>query len=199
MRDLAVFSRQFATLIASGMPMLRSLYTLEDQTEDPKIKEAAVEPAQGRRGGQLGRGGDGAAADDLRPALPLDGASRRGLRPARDGAGDGRLPAREARRAAPPDPLGGDVPGARLRLRDHRDDRRSSPSSSRSSSASSRSSPRDVPGEGAELPLHVADHGRDLRRDHRLLVHRLAGAAPRSPSASSSGRRPSAAAISGTR
>src|SRR4029079_18158632 len=40
MRDLAVFSRQCATLIASGMPMLRSLYTLEDQTEDPKIQEA---------------------------------------------------------------------------------------------------------------------------------------------------------------
>jgi type IV pilus assembly protein PilC len=34
MRNLSVFSRQFATLIASGMPMLRSLSTLEDQTED---------------------------------------------------------------------------------------------------------------------------------------------------------------------
>jgi len=42
MRDLAVFSRQFATLITSGMPMLRSLYTLEDQTEDERIKEAVV-------------------------------------------------------------------------------------------------------------------------------------------------------------
>ena len=40
MRELAVFSRQFATLISSGMPMLRSLYTLEDQTQDAKIKEA---------------------------------------------------------------------------------------------------------------------------------------------------------------
>ncbi|MGI8460944.1 MAG: type II secretion system F family protein [Solirubrobacterales bacterium] len=40
MRPLAVFSRQYATLIASGMPMLRSLYTLEDQTEDEKLKEA---------------------------------------------------------------------------------------------------------------------------------------------------------------
>ena len=40
MRELAIFSRQFATLISSGMPMLRSLYTLEDQTEDEKIKEA---------------------------------------------------------------------------------------------------------------------------------------------------------------
>ena len=42
MRELAVFSRQFATLINSGMPMLRSLYTLEDQTEDEKISEAIV-------------------------------------------------------------------------------------------------------------------------------------------------------------
>ena len=40
MRPLAVFSRQFATLIASGMPMLRTLYTLEEQTEDEKLKEA---------------------------------------------------------------------------------------------------------------------------------------------------------------
>jgi type IV pilus assembly protein PilC len=43
MRDLSVFSRQFATLIASGMPMLRSLYTLEDQTEDEKITAAIVD------------------------------------------------------------------------------------------------------------------------------------------------------------
>jgi len=43
MRDLAVFSRQFATLVASGMPMLRSLYTLEDQTEDEKITAAIVD------------------------------------------------------------------------------------------------------------------------------------------------------------
>jgi type IV pilus assembly protein PilC len=42
MRDLAVWARQFATLIASGMPMLRSLYTLEDQTEDERLREAIV-------------------------------------------------------------------------------------------------------------------------------------------------------------
>ena len=40
MRSLSVFSRQFATLIASGMPMLRSLYTLEEQTEDEMLKAA---------------------------------------------------------------------------------------------------------------------------------------------------------------
>jgi type IV pilus assembly protein PilC len=40
LRELSVFSRQFATLIGSGMPMLRSLYTLEDQTEDAMLKPA---------------------------------------------------------------------------------------------------------------------------------------------------------------
>jgi type IV pilus assembly protein PilC len=42
MRELAVFSRQFATLNASGMPMLRTLQTLEDQTNDDEIKQAAA-------------------------------------------------------------------------------------------------------------------------------------------------------------
>jgi type IV pilus assembly protein PilC len=41
-RALAVFSRQFATLISSGMPMLRSLYTLEAQTEDEMLRKAIV-------------------------------------------------------------------------------------------------------------------------------------------------------------
>jgi type IV pilus assembly protein PilC len=41
MRELAVFSRQFATLVSSGMPMLRTLHTLEEQTQDEMIKEAA--------------------------------------------------------------------------------------------------------------------------------------------------------------
>src|SRR4051794_39027799 len=42
LRELSVFSRQFATLIASGMPMLRSLYTLEEQTEDEMLKAAVI-------------------------------------------------------------------------------------------------------------------------------------------------------------
>jgi type IV pilus assembly protein PilC len=41
-RELAVFSRQFATLVASGMPMLRTLHTLEEQTQDDKVKEAVA-------------------------------------------------------------------------------------------------------------------------------------------------------------
>jgi type IV pilus assembly protein PilC len=42
MRELAVFSRQFATLVASGMPMLRTLETLEEQTQDDLIREAVA-------------------------------------------------------------------------------------------------------------------------------------------------------------
>jgi type IV pilus assembly protein PilC len=42
MRELAVFSRQFATLVASGMPMLRTLRTLEEQTKDEMIREAVA-------------------------------------------------------------------------------------------------------------------------------------------------------------
>ena len=39
-REMAIFSRQFATLVDSGMPMLRSLHTLEDQTEDERLRDA---------------------------------------------------------------------------------------------------------------------------------------------------------------
>jgi type IV pilus assembly protein PilC len=42
MRELAVFSRQFATLVSSGMPMLRALHTLEEQTQDEMIKDAVA-------------------------------------------------------------------------------------------------------------------------------------------------------------
>jgi type IV pilus assembly protein PilC len=40
MRELAIVSRQFSTLVSSGMPMLRALSTLEAQTENDEIKEA---------------------------------------------------------------------------------------------------------------------------------------------------------------
>jgi type IV pilus assembly protein PilC len=42
MRELAVLSRQFATLVASGMPMLRTLHTLEEQTQDEMIRDAVA-------------------------------------------------------------------------------------------------------------------------------------------------------------
>jgi type IV pilus assembly protein PilC len=41
-RDLAIFSRQLATMISSGMSILRSLYVLEAQTENKFLKETIV-------------------------------------------------------------------------------------------------------------------------------------------------------------
>ena len=40
--DLAIFSRQLATMISSGMSILRSLYVLEEQTENKFLKETIV-------------------------------------------------------------------------------------------------------------------------------------------------------------
>jgi type IV pilus assembly protein PilC len=43
LKDLAVFARQFATMTASGMSLLRSLAILEEQTSSPKLKTAIGE------------------------------------------------------------------------------------------------------------------------------------------------------------
>jgi type IV pilus assembly protein PilC len=40
--DLAVFSRQLSTMITSGMSILRSLYVLEEQTENKFLKDTIV-------------------------------------------------------------------------------------------------------------------------------------------------------------
>jgi type IV pilus assembly protein PilC len=42
-RDLAVATRQFSTMISSGMSLLRSLYVLEEQAENDKLKKALGE------------------------------------------------------------------------------------------------------------------------------------------------------------
>jgi type IV pilus assembly protein PilC len=39
LRDLVVFSRQFSTLINAGMPIVRALYVLSEQTEKRKLKD----------------------------------------------------------------------------------------------------------------------------------------------------------------
>ncbi|MGD0197938.1 MAG: type II secretion system F family protein [Solirubrobacteraceae bacterium] len=40
--DLAIFSRQLATMVSSGMTILRSLFVLEEQVENAKLKETIV-------------------------------------------------------------------------------------------------------------------------------------------------------------
>src|ERR671910_2696740 len=40
--DLVVFSRQLATLINAGLPIVRALYVLTEQTENPKLNDVVV-------------------------------------------------------------------------------------------------------------------------------------------------------------
>jgi type IV pilus assembly protein PilC len=81
-RNLSVFSRQFATLVGSGMPMLRTLHTLEDQTEDELLKEAVI----GLRH-DIEAGGSVAGAMDRHPRV-FDNLYRSMIR---SGEGSGRL------------------------------------------------------------------------------------------------------------
>jgi type IV pilus assembly protein PilC len=43
MKDLAVFSRQFATMVNSGLPILRALSILGDQTENKELQKVLVQ------------------------------------------------------------------------------------------------------------------------------------------------------------
>ena len=43
MKDLAVFSRQFATMVNSGLPILRALAILGDQTENKELQKVLVQ------------------------------------------------------------------------------------------------------------------------------------------------------------
>lgn len=43
LKDLAIFSRQFATMIDSGLSLLRALNILADQTDNPRLAEILVE------------------------------------------------------------------------------------------------------------------------------------------------------------
>lgn len=45
LKDLSIFSRQFATMINSGLSLLRALHILAEQTENPKLAEVILEIA----------------------------------------------------------------------------------------------------------------------------------------------------------
>ena len=40
--DIVVFTRQFATMINAGLPIVRALYVLSEQTENQKLKDVVV-------------------------------------------------------------------------------------------------------------------------------------------------------------
>jgi len=52
LKDLAVFARQFATMINSGLSLLRALTILEEQTENPELAKVLTEVRQDVETGQ---------------------------------------------------------------------------------------------------------------------------------------------------
>src|SRR5215203_3048508 len=42
LKDLVVFSRQLATMINAGLAIVRALYVLSEQTENPKLKDVVI-------------------------------------------------------------------------------------------------------------------------------------------------------------
>src|SRR3954447_5926022 len=51
--DLTVMTRQLATMVSSGMTLLRAFYVLEEQVEHPKLKEILAQVREDIEGGQL--------------------------------------------------------------------------------------------------------------------------------------------------
>jgi type IV pilus assembly protein PilC len=51
-KDLVIFTRQFSTMISAGVPMLRSLSSLKDQTESPALKKVLDAVTADVQGGQ---------------------------------------------------------------------------------------------------------------------------------------------------
>jgi type IV pilus assembly protein PilC len=50
-KDIVIFTRQFATMISAGVPILRALNTLKDQTESPALKEVLNQVVSDVQGG----------------------------------------------------------------------------------------------------------------------------------------------------
>ena len=116
--DLAIMTRQLATMVSSGMTILRALYVLEAQTENKKLAAELV-----------------LVRKDIEAGLPLSDALERHpktfnpLYVAMTRAGEtggvleesllhGRRPAREGGVAAPPGQVGDGLPDRHPRLRD---------------------------------------------------------------------------------
>src|SRR3954447_3836850 len=51
--DLTVMTRQLATMVSSGMTLLRAFYVLEEQVEQPKLKEVLAQVREDIEAGQL--------------------------------------------------------------------------------------------------------------------------------------------------
>ena len=114
LKDVAVFSRQFATMINSGLSLLRSLAILAEQTESKPLAEVV-----GRCALDVERGASLSAALEAPEGRSTASTSRwcAPVRPAvcSTSPAAARRHDREAGRAAPQGEVGDDLPGRRAR------------------------------------------------------------------------------------
>jgi len=81
--ELAVFSRQLATMISSGMSFLRALYVLEEQTESKSaVKETIVAVRKDVEAGSVAERRDGAPPERCSGTLFIRDERRRARREA---------------------------------------------------------------------------------------------------------------------
>ena len=123
LKDLAVFSRQFATMINSGLPILRALAILAEQTTHKLLAEiahasAAWTSSRGRRSRARCR-----SIRRSSTSLRLDGQVGRDRRVARQPPCCSSPRCSSAGAPAPQDEVGDDLPGGRRRPGDRDHDR----------------------------------------------------------------------------
>src|ERR1039458_833547 len=110
--DLAIFSRQLATMVSSGMTILRALFVLEEQTEVKKLKTVIVAV---RKDVEAGLSFSVALGRHPKVFSPLFVAMIRGR------ALSQRRPVGEGGRSAPAGPIGDGLPLGRALRRADRD------------------------------------------------------------------------------
>ena len=76
LKDVAVFSRQFATMINSGLSLLRSLNILAEQTESKALAEIVNQVRMDVEKGSSLSAGAGEAPEGVQPPVRVDGARR---------------------------------------------------------------------------------------------------------------------------
>ena len=79
-KDVAVFTRQFATMVDSGLSISRSLAVLSTQVENKYLGQKLKDRARGHRSRVVAVPGPGQAPQGLLQPLRLDGPGRRGRR-----------------------------------------------------------------------------------------------------------------------
>ncbi len=103
-------SRQFATMTASGLSLLRSLAILEEQTAKPKLAQGDPRRPPRHRVRAVAVRRDEEAGQDLPPPDDRDDRGRRDRRLPRQGARPDRDELREGREPARQDQVGADLP-----------------------------------------------------------------------------------------